>query len=97
MKRRTFIKLCSASVALAAIPVAIAQSPHFTTSNVEFIGQALVYDSRYGLALQCLIDGQKYRNAIVFDKPAKEMTEQDVTKGKTMLLDWANTQYLKTT
>jgi len=95
MKRRTFLKLCAASVAVAAIPPAIALSPHFTPTNVRFYGESSCYNLKYSLAIELHIDGVLYRHAIEFSQPLEELTEADIDRGKTILLDWANDRYLK--
>ncbi len=88
MKRREFIKLTSAAVALSAIPAVLVTKAAFDPSRIEWLGQYDSWNHYYGVALQYITpSGRKYRHAVQFEN-IEETREQDINGAKCVLLNW---------
>ena len=86
MKRREFVKLCTASVALAALPMSLAANLSFDPSSIEWLENWNDYGFTYGIAGQIIRNGRKHRYAIEFDARKSELTPEDITKGKNIII-----------
>jgi hypothetical protein len=101
VKRRKFLQLCSASVALAAVPAALVAAPsliaaaRFQISDIEWKGMDYDWHSKYGLAGQVYFNNMKYRHAILFPDPLEDITESDINAGKMDILEHFNKIYLE--
>ena len=82
MNRREFVKLCTASVALAALPISLAAKISFDPSEIEWLEDWNDYGFTYGIAGQLTRNGQKRRYAIEFNKSKDELTPEDITNAK---------------
>jgi len=86
MKRREFVKLCTASVALAALPISLASNISFDPSKIEWFEDWNDYGLTYGLAGSVTKNGRKFRHALVFGVPKEELTPEDITKAKNIII-----------
>ena len=87
MKRREFIKLCSASIALAALPVTLLAKLSFDPTEITWMAQEFDWGTKYGLAGQIIRGGKKYRHGILFPQSKTDLTPENIDEGKYLIIE----------
>ena len=89
MKRREFIRLVSAGVAVVALPVSLLAQPRIDPKLIDWVVTGFDCHFKTGVAIQYDYKGPQWcRHAIICDTPLKDIKPQEVTEIKSILLDW---------
>lgn len=88
MKREQLDKLCATKIVRSSVPEITEETPLHPFKDLEFAFTGADWDvhSKYGIAGQIIVNGDKYRHGILFDKPEEEITPEDIYSAKQTII-----------